>query len=186
MKHRRVAIGFCVLSLAVPAMAVSARYAIGNIQVVAALNSYGVQAKVEDVTVPADVLATTPEPVLNIGSLQHLSDQRVVVRMQCEHPDQCLPFIAILNTSRDASFGASVDAIANALTPQSIAVSRQIVVRNGSPVSLLLDGQHIHIRLQVISLENGAIGQTIRVSDKDQHRVYTAQVVESGVVRGRL
>jgi hypothetical protein len=63
---------------------------------------------------------------------------------------------------------------------------KQIVIRNGSPAMLQLDGAHVHIRIPVICLESGAAGQTIRATDKDRRRTYAAQVVDNGLLQGRL
>jgi flagella basal body P-ring formation protein FlgA len=60
------------------------------------------------------------------------------------------------------------------------------VVKAGSPATLLLDGDHVHIRLSVICLQNGITGQTIRATSKDHTVVYTAEVVDGGVLKGRL
>lgn len=51
---------------------------------------------------------------------------------------------------------------------------------------LLMDGNHIHIKLSVISLENGSAGQTIRVSSQDRRQVYTAQIVDGTLLRASL
>jgi flagella basal body P-ring formation protein FlgA len=60
------------------------------------------------------------------------------------------------------------------------------VVRAGSPAVLLIEGDHIHIQIQVVCLENGAPGQTIRASSKDHRQTYTAKVGEDAVLRGKL
>jgi hypothetical protein len=44
------------------------------------------------------------------------------------------------------------------------------VVRAGSRAILLLDGGHVHVRLNVVCLENGAAGQRIRVEARTQSR----------------
>ena len=51
---------------------------------------------------------------------------------------------------------------------------------------LLLEGNHVHIRLTVICLENGTKGQTIRVASKDRKLTYKAEVIEDSTVRGSL
>ena len=60
------------------------------------------------------------------------------------------------------------------------------VLRAGSTATLLLEGNHIHIRLSVICLDGGSPGQTIRVTDPDRREVYTAQVIDGVTLEGRL
>jgi len=59
-------------------------------------------------------------------------------------------------------------------------------VRSGSPATLMLDSDRVHIRLSVICLENGAPGQRIRVTGKDHRLVFTAQVIDGSLLKGRL
>ena len=61
-----------------------------------------------------------------------------------------------------------------------------VVIRSGSSAILELEGPHIHIRIPVICLQNGAAGQTIRATDKDHRRIYAAQVTDIAILRGRL
>jgi flagella basal body P-ring formation protein FlgA len=44
----------------------------------------------------------------------------------------------------------------------------------------------VHIRIAVVCLENGAPGQTIRVSSKDRRQTYTAKVIDEAVLRASL
>jgi flagella basal body P-ring formation protein FlgA len=50
----------------------------------------------------------------------------------------------------------------------------------------MLDSERVHIRLSVICLENGAPGQMIRVTGKDHRLVFTAQVIDGSLLKGRL
>jgi flagella basal body P-ring formation protein FlgA len=50
----------------------------------------------------------------------------------------------------------------------------------------MLDSERVHIRLSVICLQNGAPGQMIRVTGKDRKLVFTAQVIDGGLLKGRL
>jgi flagella basal body P-ring formation protein FlgA len=56
----------------------------------------------------------------------------------------------------------------------------------GSRATLLLEGDHVHIQVPVVCLQNGAVGQTIRVASPDHKQTYVAQVTGNNVLRGRL
>ena len=51
---------------------------------------------------------------------------------------------------------------------------------------LLLDSKHVHIQIPVVTMENGSIGQRIRVTEKGTRQTYTAVVVNGGLLQGRL
>jgi hypothetical protein len=63
--------------------------------------------------------------------------------------------------------------------------AKSFVVRAGRPATLLLDGAHVHIRIAVVCLENGAAGQTIRVASKDHRQTYTAKVSRRSSIEGQ-
>jgi flagella basal body P-ring formation protein FlgA len=49
-----------------------------------------------------------------------------------------------------------------------------------------LTGEHIRIQLPVICLQNGRLGQTIRVTSKDRRQTFSAEVVGPVVLNRRL
>ena len=64
--------------------------------------------------------------------------------------------------------------------------SNDFVIRTGVRATLLLDGGHVHIQLPVVCLENGALGQTIRVTSLNHRQTYMAQVDANRILRGKL
>ena len=91
-----------------------------------------------------------------------------------------------LGNGGDAQTDGASSKPATSFIPASMTSSRNYVVRSGSPATLQLDSEHVHIRLSVICLENGAAGQTIRVTGKDRRLVFSAQVIDGGTCRGGL
>jgi hypothetical protein len=108
---------------------------------------------------------------------------RMRVRLDCAKREDCLPFYVAIHWSE-----GGVAALPALGTPpvHPRAEPTSYVVRAGASVVLMLDGDHIHIRIPVVCLENGAAGQTIRVSSKDHRLTYTAQVVDGNVLKGSL
>jgi flagella basal body P-ring formation protein FlgA len=51
---------------------------------------------------------------------------------------------------------------------------------------LVLDGGHVHIQLAVVCLENGVVGQTIRVAGRGHEQIYMAEVCSDGLLRASL
>jgi flagella basal body P-ring formation protein FlgA len=50
----------------------------------------------------------------------------------------------------------------------------------------MLDGTHVHVRLSVICLENGAQGQMIRAASQDHQLMFRVKVAGDGTLEGRL
>ena len=168
---------------AVPALA--ATYPINTTQVAAAVNRMGVTVTPQQVTLLADVVATTIAPRLTVRSIEPWGPHRMTARVECESSDQCLPFFVSLNTGHDSAEDANPSE-AQTYQPVNGSPSHRFVVRSGTPATLLLDGDRVHIRLSVICLESGAPGQTIRVTDRDHKMVFHVQVIDGTSLKGRL
>jgi hypothetical protein len=175
-----------------PVLATAASYSIGAEQIAIAIGRAGVRVSPSQITLLADVVATTPTPVLRVRSLERLNADRLMVRLQCANEEDCLPFMVSIQI--DKNVPTRLASISSRESLQSGAISwpsqepepGSAVIRSGSPAMLQLEGPHIQIRIPVICLQNGAAGQTIRATDKDHRRIYAAQVVDAGILRGRL
>jgi len=175
-----------------PSLASAGHYPISPEQIAVAVGRMGVQIIPSQITPLADVVAGTPTPVLQVRSLERVDVDRFMVRLECMNREDCLPFMASIQVDKDGA--AQLASISSRDSLRSAAVSetdqqpasKSIVIRSGSTAMLLLEGDHIQILIPVICLQNGAMGQTIRATDKDHRRIYAAQVVDGGKLRGRL
>jgi hypothetical protein len=66
------------------------------------------------------------------------------------------------------------------------AADSESIVKIGSHATLVIDAQRLHIKLPVICLEQGAPGQTIRVTALDRKQTYKAEVIGSTLLKGTL
>lgn len=188
MTHFR-RLGITVLYAAMTLAAKAAgREAITTAQVAAAIKDAGLNVAAGQVTLLSDVVAKTSAPALKVESVGPWLGNSARVRMDCVVSDECLPFVVTVRRSQSPVSEA-------AWVPSSQQASRRlpvdapkskVMVRIGSPAVLLLDGGHVHIQLAVICLENGFVGQTIRVAGKRREQTYMAEVCSDGVLRGTL
>jgi hypothetical protein len=174
---------------ALPAFAAAGRNPITTDQIAAALNNSGMKISAEQVVLLSDVLAGSSAPELRVESMERWGDRRMKVRMDCASTQQCLPFFVAINLGKDDA--AQPPAMAMPIRPSPPTLPARpdpssYVLRAGSPAVLLLEGDHIHIRIAVICLENGAPGQTIHVISKDHRQNYTARVGEDAALKGGL
>jgi hypothetical protein len=180
--HNRISALIVAIALGIPVAAASAQSAIATEQIAAALSSAGINTTPEQVVLLTNVVATTTAPELKVESAELWSDHRMKVRLSCVKQEECLPFFVAVRGNQPQ---AALPALASStVTPQTKPNSP--AMRAGAHATLLLEGSHVHIKLPVLCLENGAIGQTIRVSSLDHRLTYVAQVDANLTLRGKL
>jgi hypothetical protein len=188
-KRSLIPVLILTVTAVLPAFAATGRTAITTEQIATALNNSGMKISAQQVVLLADVVATTKAPELRVQSMERWGDRRMKARLDCASTQQCLPFFVAINLGKDDAVPPPV--IATTSRPMPVAPPAKpdpsaYVVRAGSPAVLLLEGDHIHIRISVICLENGVPGQTIRVISKDHRQNYTALVADGTVLKGGL
>jgi hypothetical protein len=189
MTHRRlIEIGVLFAAFGIPAKAASGREVITAGQIAAAIGDAGLQVSASQITLLTDVVAKTNKPALRVLSVGAWEGNLSLVRVACVVSEECLPFVVTVH--RHPSVHSEEAVIAS--NSQSVQRTRietsksRIVVRIGSPAVLLLEGEHVHIQLAVICLENGIVGQTIRVAGRERDHTYLAEVGSDGSLRGTL
>ena len=189
MRRSKFVFGILVSALALPALAASGRYAITSDSIASAIAGMGMQVSPAQVTMLTDAVASTPAPHLSVISMQRWPGDRVpggrmMVRLQCQNPGECVPFFVAVHLSGTSRSQTDFSELpVPAARPRT---SQQFAVHAGASATLLLDGDHVHIRVAVTCLQNGASGQTVRAAGPDHLQMYTAQVVGDGLLRGRL
>jgi hypothetical protein len=187
-RYNLIAVASLLAAMDLSAVAASGRTSITADQVAAAISASAMVVSPEQVTLLTDVVAKSSSPALNVESIEPWGSHRIKVRMGCADQQECLPFYVAVHF--DQQGGAKPVA---SYSDQALSASappnqnqRAFLVRAGSRAVLLIDGGHVHVRLNVVCLENGAAGQTIRVECKDPRQIYVAKVVSGGVLRGSL
>jgi hypothetical protein len=186
MKNCTLLLGFVLSAAVASAAALPQSHAlITQAQIAAAISAAGLEVTADQVSLLADVVATSAAPSLIVESMQPWGDHRMKVRLTCTSSEQCLPFFVALHLNAQASSHAVATSEPAAGTRAGID-AKNFVVHAGAPATLLLDGGHVHIRIAVVCLENGVPGQTIRVASKDHRQNYVAIVVDNAVLRASL
>lgn len=186
--YRLVSIMIVFAGLSLAGQAASDREVITTSQIATAIRAAGLQVSAEQVTLLSDVVAKTRTPVLSVESISPWEGNLARVRLNCVSSEECLPFVVTMrrhptNEVQRVSVASDLSASPRSLTevPRS-----KVVVHIGSSAVLLLDGGHVHIQLAVICLENGSVGQIIRVTGRAHERTYIAEVCSDGLLRGTL
>jgi hypothetical protein len=165
------------------------RFALTAKQVAQTLSAKGVQISSSQVLLLANVVATEPNPALDVLSVEPLFKQangqtdatRFRVKMACHMQDECLPFYAIV-IPFEVVAGQAVD---SSRVFEGLAWKQNVAftIRSGAHARLVMDEDHAHIEVAVISLENGMAGQKIRVATPNHKQVYVAEVVSANLLK---
>jgi hypothetical protein len=165
------------------------RFPLTAAQVAFAVTASGMATTGQHVSLLTQVVATEPDPVLDVLSVETLgkgplaehSDIRLRIKLTCHVTRKCLPFYAIV------SFIPSTAGSANILSAPASArwnASSEITMKAGTHATLMLDDQRSHIQVAVVSLENGIVGHRIHVASPDHKQTYIGEVVNARLLKG--
>ena len=154
-----------------------------------ALSTRGITLSPLQVEVLSPLRAASSRPVLEVEAIEPWRDSGSKVRMRCRLQKDCLPFYVLVS-------GVAREDMQNTLGPkrgapkaaaQQQGVAREVwLVRRGEKATLELQGAHVLIELPVMCLNNGAAGATVRVTTPDHKRIFRAEVVGAGRLKGSL
>jgi len=151
--------------------------------IVGALISSGVQIEPGQLEALSSVTAAVPNPRLRVVSVEVLDGESDRARLQCERTDTCLPFYVVVHWGQPGNAqgaGSGRHGIGLGLRPEDV------LVRSGKAAVLVFEGEHVHMTLPVLCLQNGGRGQRVRVINKENKKVYLARVTGPGVVTSVL
>lgn len=168
------------------------RFALSTGQVARALSNKGMQTTDQQVSLVTRVVATEPDPALDIlsvhpagrGQLAQHSPARSWVKLACHLPGRCLPFYAIVSGSQPAARPANTSGVSSLTGNALFSPNSEITMRAGTHATLVMDDDRAHIQVAVISLESGMAGHRIRVSTPDHKQFYFGEVVNARLLRG--
>jgi hypothetical protein len=191
------------------AQSVPPRFPIERSQVEAAMVKGALQVDGAEVSIGASMTSAMPNAELVIESVTLIKPHSIRLRLVCSDRSACLPFLAtatypasvdvakfVPGRSRPAQRMAGQD---HAATPAAdsgksetqrgeVAVTSAAgpVLRVGEPAMLEFDADRIHVRIEVVCLENGTTGNRIRVVTRDHKQNYVAEVVAPSLLKGEL
>lgn len=197
MKFQRIIVGVASLSsLAANAQLRNSRqhFVIPAEQIAdAVITSFaarGIHVSADQVKLPAGVLATEANPVLEVSGIQPLGRLSAAnpkqtsagIRLRCKVDSACLPFYAVVSWQGDQD--AVIAAKAAAERPAQPAEQPLKLVKAGARLTFIMEADHARIQMEVISLGSAGLGQQVHVTTLDHKHSYVAEVVSPNVVKG--
>jgi hypothetical protein len=161
-------------------------------QIARTLTEKGIQTSDPQVTMLARVVATEPNPALDVLSVEMLDDRsagqaaeaRFRVKMACHLSGRCLPFYAVVRWPEETA-GHEGNSSSSMRLPGNLVLRQNdaFTIRSGAHATLVMDYERAHIEVAVISLEDGMAGQKIRVASPNHRQVYVAEVVSANLLK---
>lgn len=107
-----------------------------------------------------------------------------LLRLDCDSRRECLPFHAVLRTAQFDQPPSRLHQPAGFRgSPEALGVSRTPLVRSGNAVELVEQLPGVRLRVHVVCLQSGGLGDRIRVENRETHRVVSATVAGRDLVR---
>jgi flagella basal body P-ring formation protein FlgA len=162
------------------------RFSVSPEAVVQTIRARGLQIEQQQVSFLASITATRAEPQLRIVGARKLDTSRTAVQMSCESNAVCLPFYVILHGDSAEQYRVLTQPIPGAKGKRLPRPVEKPCIRTGDRASLVMENQDMRITVQVIALQNGRTGDTIRVTDTERKKLYRAEVSGPGLLKSAL
>jgi hypothetical protein len=173
--------------LVAPARAVdNSRPTISREQIVSVLDSSGIRVTPDQMELLSSVTAAQAKPRLKVVDVDVLDGDSDKVLLRCVQPNTCLPFYVLLHWGHPADKKSTSPGRLNAGTTPSNSQPENILVRSGKAAVLVFESDFLRMTLPVMCLQNGGLGQQVRVLNKETRKTYWARVTALGVVTSVL
>jgi Chaperone for flagella basal body P-ring formation len=165
------------------------RFPISSEQVAAAIVAAGVPVSTVQVRFLSQVSALGQDSGVEVMNMAKWSHDIWKVELRCQDRRACLPFYVLVDAGHSPAFDL-ISALGNrgrTARRDLFGIPRpQILMRNGDRATLLFENPSVRITIPVICLQNGNLGQTIRVESTDRKQFFQAEIVKSGLLKVSL
>jgi hypothetical protein len=190
-----------------PAQEARPRFPVGPADVITAMQRRQLPTQDVKVSIAMPITVRSANAQLEVQSVALVDSHEIRLRMSCHDRRDCLPFFATATYPevvdekalpvKHEQAAAAIPAAEEHLPHSSAAVSEvksteheaavaAPILKAGSAATLDIEGDRIHIQLDVICLAAGAAGDKIRVTTRDHKQVYVAQIATPTLLKGSL
>ncbi len=159
-----------------------ARFPIRAAQVAQVLSRAGMEVTERQVHLGTPIWSATQTPALEVLDTQGMTaGGRLWIKIGCEGRHECQPFYVSVPWKGPAPLAGKQRHVVN---PVHSASYRPPTIRLGDHATLVVDSPGLHMEIAVVALQNGAVGQVIRLATPDRKQFYQGQVVNQVTVKG--
>jgi hypothetical protein len=158
-------------------------------QVAAALMRAGIRISASQVEMLGDANVSHADPALQVQSAAKWINNRMKIKLRCQHREECLPFYVLVNWPSHDETVAVIDRWFHRVPGAAIpgpAQQEPWLVSRGESATLILESEHLHIQLPVVCLANARKGAFVRVRSIDNKKTFLAEVIGNKLLKGGL
>ena len=168
-----------------------ARYQISEAVIARELSAIvGVEAS--QVHLPVRMSATVVAPKLEVMAAEPVDKDQIRLKLRCPAVTECLPFLVTIDVKKADQVSAELRskmAVASTADQPTLAQigarpASRVGLKVGSRALLMIRDGHLDIRLQVLAMDSGGIGQQVRVCTLDRKKIFHATVIGEQTVTG--
>jgi hypothetical protein len=174
-------IGFTLAALQSAAADVASPATITSKEVMGAMERKKLPVDGAQITMPVSMRSTVKNPVLDIEQTIVLDKERSQLRVACHVRSECMPFYA---TVRWSAGGGAASMAKEKTVERKLDVAEPVALQAGAHATLILDDEHLHIRVPVICVSRGVPGDKIKVTSTYHHQMYEAVVLNAAELKG--
>jgi flagella basal body P-ring formation protein FlgA len=171
---------FWLMALCAKSNAASPRTTISSAHVADAITQAGIKVRSDQVEFLSAISSVHPVANLHVVRVVRLNPDLLKVRLRCDENSECLPFYVLLRGKTTGEISDLKKLLEEGPTAPK---ATRPVVRGGDSATLIVQTQNMQMTLPVICLQNGRLGERIKVASPDRKRTFEAEVVRVGLVR---
>ncbi|QMV17509.1 hypothetical protein GOB94_01390 [Granulicella sp. 5B5] len=113
--------------------------------------------------------------------------RQLVVRMACKVSGTCLPFYVLVDLPTEMAI-ADVPSISRVKVVPELEQQKKpiVVLQRGARATLVLNDGVSLIQIPVVSLQDGAAGETVRVASLNRKHVYEGITISASMLKGEF
>jgi len=143
----------------------------------------GYSVQVKQVSMPSTIPAKIERPDLELMKIEPASAAQSRVLLRCAVRSACIPFYAMVTGLASEK---KVGGFVNESATSNNRTAEPPFMKRGETATLELVSRQMLITLPVICLQNGRIGERIRVTSSDRKVSYVGEIVRKGLLRSSL
>lgn len=164
----------------------SEHFSITSKEVVQAMESKQLPVDGVEVVLPAHISTTVAEPALDVASVAVVDSHNARLRMECQVRSVCTPFYAAVHWSSAKTLSPQQIMSAHGAAIVAKAAAGQVMLRSGSTAMMLIDEDRLHIRMPVVCMQGGAVGDKVRVTTPNHRQTFEALILNAQELKGSL
>ena len=164
------------------------RHLVTTEMIVSAMQQRQLPIEGVQIRISAPITSVSANPMLDVQTVSLTGTGSAQLRLACRSRNDCSPFYVAANWPESTKQTTLTSAVANPAGKSVPAAETAALMDQsatpGKPAVLLIEDEKVHIRLRVVYLQSGSVGETVRVATPDRKQSFKAQMVSPTLLKG--